>query len=94
MAKRDAVLQTIGMGDSVSCSTVNEVMDDVVEINEPTGGMQQPGSIPLKCRDTAYRSCAIFKWMVQAADCRHREQPLAILDRVPQGMYVLISLLG
>jgi hypothetical protein len=48
----------------VPCSTVNEVMDDVVEINEPTGGMQQPGSIPLKCRDTAYRSCAIFKWMV------------------------------
>jgi hypothetical protein len=36
--------------DSVPCSTVNEVMDDIVEINEPTYGMQQPGSIPLKCR--------------------------------------------
>lgn len=45
-----------------------EVMDEVVEINELTGGMQQPGSISLKCGDTAYRSCAIFKWMV--ASCR------------------------
>jgi hypothetical protein len=28
-------------GDSVAYPTVNEVMDDVAEIEEPTGGMEQ-----------------------------------------------------